>query len=445
MSPNSFFSSNAGFESQDILTVKRCLDEVPVPTNPPVTPTLTPVVTPTIIPIDGVYSWGSNSAGQLGINSDIVSGIYPTKISDANTTTVIKSARDHNLVLHNGDIYYMGTNENMLSQSGTVVTNITKLTVDIADSTTWNRIATNTHHSLVVSTTGAVYGFSNDYNYGSTGHTAQTGTFTQVAVTGGVHFVGAEIAAGQFHSLAIGADANIYAWGRNHVGQFANNSIQSGDAHHQAAVVSGVTNVTHIYTNSSTHACFAINTSGTLYSWGGVQDTGNPTSGTSYILARTDTDGTAANPLLVGEVSLPQRARYFSTGNDLNISILKDYSFHMWGQFYDTDGTLQTLDAAKPIIDNTTLEPIQGFRVACQTHNYNTFRAALFVGFDTKVYFLIPMSYDGIYVKAALQKISDDLNISSISSGPDHYMAIKLNTANIYSLPRLDSLIGEVI
>lgn len=441
MSPDSFFSSNLGNATNDVLSVRRCVDDdIPAPVDPTVTPTPTPIVTPTNISIDGVYSWGSNTAGQLGINSDNQVGTYPFKISDANASTIIKSARDHNLVLHNGDIYYMGTNDDTLSQSGTIVKNITKLTVDIADSTTWSRIATNTHHSLVVGTTGAVYGFSNDFNYGSTGHTAQTGTFTQVAVTGGVHFVGAEIEAGTFHSLAIGADANVYAWGRNNVGQLGNNSIQDTNVHHQAAIVSGISNATHIYTNSDTSACYAINTSGTLYSWAGVQDTTNPTSGTQHILGRSDGD-----PLNVGNVLLPQRARYFSTGNDLNIVILKDYSLYMWGTFYDSTGALKTIESPTPIIDNESLESIQGFRVSCQSHTNNTFRSALYVGFDTRVYFLTPVSYDGVYVKADLQLISNDLNISSISSGPDHYMAIKLNTANIYSLPHSDSLIGEVI
>ncbi len=441
MSPDSFFSSDLGNANNDILSVRRCVDDdTPALTEPAVTPTPTPIVTPTNISIDGVYSWGSNTAGQLGINSDNAIGRYPFKISDANATTIIKSGRDHNLVLHNGDIYYMGTNEDTLSQSGTIVKNITKLTVDIADSTTWSRIATNTHHSLVVGTTGAVYGFSNDFNYGSTGHTAQTGTFTQVAVTGGVHFVGAEIEAGDFHSLAIGADANVYAWGRNNVGQLGNNSIQDTAVHHQAAIVSGISEAAHIYTNADTNACYAINTSGTLYSWGGVQDTTNPTSGTQHILGRADGD-----PLNVGNVLLPQRARYFSTGNDLNIVILKDYSLYMWGTFYDSTGALKTIETPTPIIHNDSLEGIQGFRVSSQTHTNNTFRSALYVGFDTRLYFLTPVSYDGVYVKAGLQLISNDLNISSLSSGPDHYMAIKLNTANIYSLPHSDSLIGEVI
>lgn len=440
MPPTSSFSSNLGPQSaSDRLTVKRCQDNLIIPTVPSVTPTPTPVVTPANVSTDGVYAWGVNDQGQVGAGLSSKTVTYPTRILDANATTIIKSGREHNVVLHNGDIYYMGTNDDTLSQSGVYVNTATKLTVDIADSTTWNRIATNENHSLVISTTGAVYGFSNDFNYGSTGHTAQSGSFTQVAVTGGVHLIGAEVETGEFHSLAIGSDGNVWAWGRNNVGQLGNNSIQDTGVHHQAAVVSGVSNATHIYTNSTYHSCFAIDSLGDLYSWGGVQDTTNPTSGTPHILGRT------GDPLVTDRVETSQRARYFSTGNDLNIAILKDYSFVMWGTFYDNQGTLQTIETPTQIIDTDTLEPVKGFRVSCQKYPNTTFRTALYVGFDTKVYYITPVSYDGVNVKADLQNISPDTNISSISASSDHYMLIKLNTANIYSLPHSESLIGEVI
>jgi hypothetical protein len=261
-----------------------------------------------------------------------------------------------------------------------------------------------------------------------------------VAVTGGVHLIAAEAEAGEFHSLSIGTDGNVWGWGRNNVGQLGNNSIQDTNVNHQAAVISGVTNVTHIYTNSTNHSCFAIDVLGGLFSWGGLQDTTDTTSVTPHIIGRTDGDHLNAE-----EISLNQRARYFSTGNGLNIVILKDYSFQMWGTFYDHTGALQTIDTPKPMIDNELLEPIKGFRVFCQKYENNTFRTALYVGFDTQSYFITPVSYDGNNVKVDLQKISQDLNISSISAASDSYLFIKLNTANIYSLPHSESLIGEVI
>ena len=83
---------------------------------------------------------------------------------------------------------------------------------------TFTHVAAGTAHSLAIGNDGGTYAWgANEAGELGTGDTTTRTTPVRVSTPAGVTFV--SIAAGGYHSLAVGDDGKTYAWGRNDHGQ----------------------------------------------------------------------------------------------------------------------------------------------------------------------------------------------------------------------------------
>ena len=170
---------------------------------------------------DGVvWTWGHNSSGQLGQGSTANTSV-PQRVVGIDPVQHIAAGHDHALaVARDGRLWSWGSNRNgklgqgavgaFLAQPGRV-----QLTGQIV------AIAAGPEHSLSLHFDGTVFAWGINET-GQLGNGASSPGFSDTplfvaGLPGGVTAIDA--GGGLGHSLALGPDGRVWAWGRNHLGQ----------------------------------------------------------------------------------------------------------------------------------------------------------------------------------------------------------------------------------
>lgn len=121
-------------------------------------------------------------------------------------------------------------------------------------------ISAGQFHVLAAKNDGTVWSWGYNY-YGQLGNGTKTGSNVPVQVTGLASVT--KVSGGYRFSLALRNDGTVWAWGRNDLGQLGNGTITDSTTPVQ---VSGLTNVIAI-SAGGTHA-LALKNDGTVWAWG---------------------------------------------------------------------------------------------------------------------------------------------------------------------------------
>ena len=199
------------------------------------------------------YAWGSNSNGQLGNNSGYNSSV-PERVRDpANPTdkskglkaTQVSGGEWHSLAVgSDGNVYAWGVNN--LGQlgnntSGDYANSSVPVRVrDPANPTDTSKglkatqVSARYWHSLAVGSDGYVYAWGANA-YGGLGNNTTSPSSVPVGVRDPASptdtskgLRATQVSGGYYYSLAVGSDGNAYAWGYNGYGQLGNDSIPTG-------------------------------------------------------------------------------------------------------------------------------------------------------------------------------------------------------------------------
>ncbi len=212
-----------------------------------------------------VYAWGSNSVGQLGDGSTS-STTSPIAVSVPNgPVTAIAAGSSHALALTaTGAVYAWGAN--VFGQIGntTTASALVPVAVSTPAGVTFTAVAAGGDHSMALSSTGVVFAWGAN-THGELGNGTTTSISTPVAITAptGVQFTA--IAAGTGHSLALGTDGQVYAWGFNASGQLGNGLNSDSLTPILASLPAGTT-ISSIAAGGS-HS-LALSATGTVLAWG---------------------------------------------------------------------------------------------------------------------------------------------------------------------------------
>ena len=168
-----------------------------------------------------VYGWGWNRFGQLGDKTPRYS--YHPRLIKALPGKVVGLAAGANsslALLDSGDVYSWGSNEYSQLRVETtknlyhpqLIKNIPGRVVAICSGYT---------HSMALLDTGEVYGWGRNEFYQLGNGTTKNNLLPQlILAVNPVKVV--SIAAGNFHSLALLKNGDVYGWGQNDVGQLGN-------------------------------------------------------------------------------------------------------------------------------------------------------------------------------------------------------------------------------
>lgn len=161
----------------------------------------------------GVFSWGSNAYGQLGISTMIFQASYPTLIESLSTANVIDitAGQYHNLALTaEGKVFSWGWGvHGQLGHADINDSYKPKKIIHLADKVV-TQIAAGHAHSVVLSSDGVVYSFGSN-SFGQLGNGSSTKSCVPVQILLNEKII--LIATNYFHSLAVGFDNKLYMWG----------------------------------------------------------------------------------------------------------------------------------------------------------------------------------------------------------------------------------------
>ncbi|MBI0127002.1 InlB B-repeat-containing protein [Bifidobacterium sp. W8101] len=195
-----------------------------------------------------VYAWGDNYYGQLGIGTTSSYRTTPVMVRRPDRSTYpdlpedftylqVSAGGSHSLALgSDGNAYAWGWNGDGQLGDGTITERHAPVRVktpdrktypDLPADFTYLQVSAGDRHSLALGSDGNVYAWGYNY-YGRLGDGTSTTRYAPVRVKTPDRktypdlpedFTYLQVSAGTWHSLALGSDGNAYAWGDNSSGQ----------------------------------------------------------------------------------------------------------------------------------------------------------------------------------------------------------------------------------
>jgi Regulator of chromosome condensation (RCC1) repeat len=215
------------------------------------------------------WGWGLNADGDLCLPGLL--NPRPARIP-LTGVTIATGARAHALFYSHGRVYACGSGEDGVLGDGSTASTSTPVrvsglpaNVSVTDLTSsWNGSG-----ALLGNGTYYDWGYNPDGQLGD-GKTASTDLPVRVRLPDTVRqvFQGGS-GPGNGQTIALLADGSVWTWGDNQRGQLGDGSTTSSDVPVRVRVPAGVRIMT---INSGGYACYAIDSSGRLWAWGGNQN-----------------------------------------------------------------------------------------------------------------------------------------------------------------------------
>jgi alpha-tubulin suppressor-like RCC1 family protein len=209
-------------------------------------------------PGPGIWVWGSNSSGQLGLGNTTAYS-SPKQVGSLKVWSTIASGAYHMMAIKGGELWSWGYGANGRLGIGNATDYSSPK--QIGSLTDWYTIAGGGEHSLAIKTDGTMWGWGNGTD-GRVGNGTASATINSPVQIGALT-TWSKISGGAYHSMAIKTDGTMWTWGFNSQGQLGDGSITSRSSPVQIGVLTTWSKVA----GGSQHT-LAIKTDGTLWSWG---------------------------------------------------------------------------------------------------------------------------------------------------------------------------------
>ena len=211
-----------------------------------------------------VYAYGSNDFGQLGTGTTTDASVAtPVSTPPGVTFTSVAGGSSHTLALgSDGTVYAWGLNNFGQLGDGTTTSTSTPVAVDLP-SGTYTAVSAGEDQSYALSSSGEIYAWGNGSS-GQLGDGTTTSSDTPVEVSSpGVIFTA--ISAGLFHAVALGANGDAYDWGLNSSGQLGDGTTTDSTVPVPVAPLPGVQFTAVAAGGAHT---LALGSDGNVYAWG---------------------------------------------------------------------------------------------------------------------------------------------------------------------------------
>ena len=309
------------------------------------------------------YAWGSNSQGQLGDGTGTTRSTpvmvrkpdrstYPDLPADF-TYLQVSAGYWHSMAVgSDGNVYAWGDNQYGQLGDGTrddkhapvrVKTPDRKTYPDLPADFTYLQVSAGNAHSLALGSDGNVYAWGYNYN-GRLGDGTTTDRHAPVRVKTPdrktypdlpADFTYLQVSAGDRHSLALGSDGNVYAWGWNGYGRLGDGTTTERHAPVRVKTPDRKTypdlpaDFTYLQVSAGIYHSLALGSDGNVYAWGrnGSGQLGDGTGSSWYAPVRVKTPDRKTYPDLPADFTYLQ----VSAGSYHSLAIGSDGNAWAWG------------------------------------------------------------------------------------------------------------------
>lgn len=197
-----------------------------------------------------VWTWGSNSQGQLGDGTyGFTPRTTPAQVSGLTNVVAVAAGTDFTLALRSdGSVWAWGNNASGQLGDGTTATRQTS-PVAVTGLANVSAIAAGSAHAVALTSSGAVWTWGSNSS-GQLGDPSVTvkSTVPLVVNTG---WTATAIGAGRVHTLAVRNDGTLWGWGENGDGQLGDGSTNERSTPVQSTGVTNATSVAGGYCHSA--------------------------------------------------------------------------------------------------------------------------------------------------------------------------------------------------
>jgi alpha-tubulin suppressor-like RCC1 family protein len=212
------------------------------------------------IKTDGsLWAWGDNQNAQLGHNN-FTSYSSPVQVGTlTNWKQVSSGFYSCSAIKTDGTLWVWGDNVGDLGLGDTIIRNSP---VQVGTLTNWKRVTFGYYSSAAIKTDGTLWAWG-DNVYGELGLGNTTSVSSPVQV--GTLTNWKQVGLGINHVVAIKTDGTLWAWGRNDFGQLG---LGNYNSYSSPVQVGSLTSWKQVSSKNWFYSSAAIKTDGTLWTWG---------------------------------------------------------------------------------------------------------------------------------------------------------------------------------